>query len=220
MYHHGIPTLLLREGAVTSIGRREPLGRSDTARATKGGTDVRRQTNVPRGDLSSLDGPIIVLPGSTEVARAEAHVHRYRALVIALGGVDTRALATRVSATRAEDVAVHVVVPIGHAAATPGPLLRGEYLVQPVPDDVRWAFARCSIEQVLRRLRALGVAATGDVVTTPPSRMVRDHVLERDVDEILLTVRPNPWARRRATQLAHRLADDAGVPVVIETVDA
>jgi hypothetical protein len=180
---------------------------------------VRRQTDVQRGDLSSLEGPIIVLPDSLELAHTDVRRHRYRALVIALGGVDTRELAARVRATRAEDAAVHVVVPIGHAAATPGPLLRDEYLVQPVPHDVRWAFARCSIEQVLRRLRTLGVAATGDVVTTPPSRVVRDHVVERDLVEIILTIRSTPWARRRATQLARRFADDAGVPVVIETVE-
>jgi hypothetical protein len=112
-------------------------------------------------------------------------------------------------AERVADGAVrfHVVVP-----ATPV----GSHLLTWDEDEAIAAAAR-RLEAVLQRLRALGAKADGEIGHRDPVIAVDDAMLDRRVDEIILSTLPESTSRWLRQDVPSRLRAAVSVPVEVVT---
>jgi nucleotide-binding universal stress UspA family protein len=84
-------------------------------------------------------------------------------------------------------------------------------------EDASRAAARERLEDVLVRLRAMGVDADGEVGDRDPVSAVRDAMRGREVDEIIVSTLPKGLSRWLGEDVPSRLRDSVRVPVVVVT---
>jgi nucleotide-binding universal stress UspA family protein len=77
--------------------------------------------------------------------------------------------------------------------------------------------ARERLEEVLVRLRELGVEADGEIGDRDPVSAVRDALRGREVDEIIVSTLPRGLSRWLGEDVPSRLRDSVSVPVVVVT---
>jgi nucleotide-binding universal stress UspA family protein len=77
--------------------------------------------------------------------------------------------------------------------------------------------ARERLDEVLARLRELGVEADGEIGDRDPVSAVRDALRGREVDEIIVSTLPRGLSRWLGEDVPSRLRDSVSVPVVVVT---
>ena len=82
------------------------------------------------------------------------------------------------------------------------------------------AVAQSRLDEVLARLRALGVGAEGEVGDRDPVQAVRDALRGREVDEVIVSTLPRGISRWLGEDVPSRLTDAVSVPVTVVTQDA
>lgn len=104
-------------------------------------------------------------------------------------------------------IAFHVVVP-----ATPV----GTHLLT-WDEDEAIAAAHDRLEAVLDRLRALGAEAEGEIGNRDPVIAVGDALLDREVDEVILSTLPETRSRWLRQDVPSKLRAAVSVPVEVVT---
>ena len=87
-------------------------------------------------------------------------------------------------------------------------------------EDASRAAARERLDDVLERLRGLGVEAAGEVGDRDPVSAVRDALRGRQVDEIIVSTLPRGISRWLGEDVPSRLRDAVPVPVVVVSQSA
>lgn len=73
------------------------------------------------------------------------------------------------------------------------------------------------LDEVLERLRGLGVEADGEIGDRDPVSAVRDALRGRDVDEVIVSTLPKGLSRWLGEDVPSRLRDSVRVPVTVVT---
>jgi hypothetical protein len=77
--------------------------------------------------------------------------------------------------------------------------------------------AETRLEEMLGRLRALGIEADGEVGDRDPILAVKDAMRGREIDEIILSTLPTGVSRWLGADVPGRLRDAVTVPVTVVT---
>ncbi len=128
-------------------------------------------------------------------------------LIVANQTLSSRSLADAIGERLQEGpIAAYVVVPL----VPVGGRLTWE-------EDASRAAARERLDDVLERLRGLGVEAGGEVGDRDPVTAVRDAMRGRRVDEIIVSTLPKGISRWLGEDVPSRLRDAVPVSVVVVT---
>lgn len=131
-------------------------------------------------------------------------------LIVANQTLSSRSLAEAIGARLQEGpIAAYVVVPL---VPMGGRLTWDE--------DASRTAARERLDDVLERLRGLGVDANGEVGDRDPVSAVRDALRGRQVDEIIVSTLPKGISRWLGEDVPSRLRDAVQAPVTVVTQTA
>ncbi|MGH2476666.1 MAG: hypothetical protein ACRDIL_15515 [Candidatus Limnocylindrales bacterium] len=84
-------------------------------------------------------------------------------------------------------------------------------------DDASRDAAQGRLDEILVRLRELGVDADGEVGDRDPVMAVRDALRGREVDEVIVSTLPRGISRWLGEDVPSRLRDAVSVPVTVVT---
>ena len=87
-------------------------------------------------------------------------------------------------------------------------------------DDESRDAARERLDEILARLRGIGVEADGEVGDRDPVMAVRDALRDREVDEVIVSTLPRGISRWLGEDVPSRLRDSVQVPITVVTQDA
>jgi hypothetical protein len=128
-------------------------------------------------------------------------------LIVANQTLTSRSLADAISERLADGpISTYVVVPL---VPVGGRLTWDE--------DASRTAARERLDDVLARLRDLGVEADGEVGDRDPVSAVRDALRGRDVDEIIVSTLPKGISRWLGEDVPSRLRESVSAPVTVVT---
>jgi hypothetical protein len=77
--------------------------------------------------------------------------------------------------------------------------------------------ARGRLDDVLGRLRALGVDADGEIGDSDPVQAVRDAIRGREVDEVIVSTLPRGISRWLGEDVPSRMSVAVSVPITVVT---
>jgi len=128
-------------------------------------------------------------------------------LIVANQTLSSRSLADAIEARRAEgSMRAFVVVPL-----------------TPVGGRLTWSeeesrdAARIRLDEIVERLRGLGVDADGEVGDRDPVMAVRDALRGREVDEVIISTLPAGISRWLGEDVPSRLREAVSVPITVVT---
>lgn len=131
-------------------------------------------------------------------------------LIVANQTLTSESLREAISARLADGpLEAYVVVPM-----TAGSRLHGWE-----EGEVR-AAAQTRLDEMLGRLRDMGIEADGEVGDRDPVMAVRDALRRRDVDEVIVSTLPRGLSRWLGEDVPARMRDSVRVPVTVVTQEA
>jgi GABA permease len=95
----------------------------------------------------------------------------------------------------------------------------GGGVFQPKPGPDPYMMARGQLDAGLRRLRALGADAEGEVGLEDPVDAVQDIVKRRQFDEVIISTLPRRLSRWLHRDLPRQVERKVGLPVTVVTPD-
>ncbi len=128
-------------------------------------------------------------------------------LIVANQTLTSRSLTEAISTRLADGpIRTHVVVPLSPVG---GRLTWDEKTSRDV--------AQQRLDEVLARLRSMGVDADGEIGDRDPVLAVKDALRGREVDEVIVSTLPKGLSRWLGEDVPSRLRDSVRVPVTVVT---
>ncbi len=128
-------------------------------------------------------------------------------LIVANQTLTSRSLTEAISTRLADGpIRTHVVVPLSPVG---GRLTWDEKTSRDV--------AQQRLDEVLARLRSMGVEADGEIGDRDPVLAVKDALRGREVDEVIVSTLPKGLSRWLGEDVPSRLRDSVRVPVTVVT---